>query len=194
MLPNPGTDAPEQDLVMVTYKEMINRLTTRLSPITNLSIYYRTTSPGHPTCLLPPASTSIPYNTLLPHPNSTVAKQLKDPSLIPARLEVSLVPPHANAEEKCGWQKWDWDLFDRHNALWRDFVQWEKECWDAGTETSDAKWFFLDVWNQALQRQDAHAEPGADCLHWCLPSLPEQWICHLHHALFMEGKEKKNKK
>ena len=71
----------------------------------------------------------------------------------------------------------------------------------------------MDVWDQALQRPDAHTEPGTDCLHceflffmcicawlglmddfWGIGNLPgifEQWTHQIYHVLFLEQERKK---
>ncbi|KIJ89606.1 hypothetical protein K443DRAFT_15949 [Laccaria amethystina LaAM-08-1] len=48
----------------------------------------------------------------------------------------------------------------------------------------------MDVWDQALQRPDAHTEPGTDCLHWNLPGIFEQWTDQIYHILFLERERK----
>ena len=35
-------------------------------------------------------------------------------------------------------------------------------------EKLGARWVYVDLWDQALQRPDAHSDPDVDCLH-CKP-------------------------
>ena len=59
-------------------------------------------------------------------------------------------------------KRWDRDLFAVHNVLWeREIAKMEGEKRGRRRE----RWLFMDVWDQALQRPDAHTEPGTDCLH-----------------------------
>lgn len=40
---------------------------------------------------------------------------------------------------------------------------------------------FLDFWSMSLKRPDAHLKPATDCLHFCSPSIPEEWLSFLWH-------------
>ena len=66
-------------------------------------------------------------------------------------------------------KRWDWDLFAVHNALWeQEIANMDSEGGKkrgGGGGGGGARWLFMDVWDQALQRPDAHTEPGTDCLH-----------------------------
>ena len=67
-------------------------------------------------------------------------------------------------------------MFAVHNALWEQEIakmeEGEKKRRGGG---GGARWLFMDVWDQALQRPDAHTEPGTDCLH--CEFLFFMWIC-----------------
>ena len=97
-------------------------------------------------------------------------------------------------------------MFAVHNTLWEQ----EIAKMERGKEREGrARWLFMDVWDQALQRPDAHTEPGTDCLHceslrWffrfvgtddCgignLPGIFEQWTHQIYHVLFLEQERKK---
>lgn len=134
----------------------------RISPIQRLSVYYRSTAPGHPAC----EERSTPYN-------NTLTARAAEKHIVP-RLKAQ-VP---SAEVKQQRARWDWDLFEVHNELWRWTVgrlarerEWMKL--KVGVELG-AKWYYLDLWDLNLQRADAHSEPGQDCLHcmWIKNDLP----------------------
>ncbi|KIJ92261.1 hypothetical protein K443DRAFT_440431 [Laccaria amethystina LaAM-08-1] len=173
MLPDGESDEEEQSRVVATYKQMINLIMSRLSPIPQLSVIYRATSPGHPNCNL----LTVPYRSLQ-------AAQLGERNLV-ERL-ISTMP---DEQWRTFRKRWDWDLFAVHNALWEREIASREEGMGGG----GVKWIFMDVWDQALQRPDAHTEPGTDCLHWNLPGIFEQWTDQIYHILFLERERKKAK-
>ena len=126
---------------------------SRLSPIPQLSIYYRATSPGHPMC----QRHSKPYE------NETLAWTAEQNV-----VERLLNTPGVNtADDRNGISRWDWDLFSVHNENWKSTIQHMMANGQLGGK--GAKAFYLDVWNQTLQRPDAHSMTtlpvGVDCLH-----------------------------
>jgi len=96
--------------------------------------------------------------------------------------------------------RWDWDLFEVHNGIWRRKI--EGMGTQGGTydisegmeaeqgQLTGAKWYYFDIWDMSLQRPDAHEQPGKDCLHWCLPSVFDEWTKLFHHRVRLE--ESKN--
>ncbi|RDB27159.1 hypothetical protein Hypma_004567 [Hypsizygus marmoreus] len=167
MLPARNSDKEEQARVKESYIQMINIITRRLSPIPRLSVYYRSTAPAHPSC----ENHSKPYN------NSIVAREAET-HIVP-RLKAAVSTAMLERQRS----RWDWDLFAVHNELWRTKVRrLMRERRGPG-----ARWFYLDLWDVNLQRPDAHSEPGIDCLHWCLPSVLNEWTAHLNHNLFLDG-------
>ena len=74
--------------------------------------------------------------------------------------------------------RWDWDLFEPHNEIWRSTVgrlmrerNLRKQN-GVDAEKLGARWVYVDLWDQALQRPDAHSDPAVDCLH-CKPTFSE---------------------
>lgn len=128
----------------------------KLNP--QLSIFYRPTTPGHPKCYSRPS----PYKTL--H-----QAEMMEKNLISRLLQG--VTTEQDRQEK---RKLDWDLFPVHNDLWRRaIVRLEQERKQMLAKPYQmqkvyAKWHFLDIWGQALQRPDAHHDPLQDCLSCAL--------------------------
>ena len=135
-------------------------MTSRISPISRLSVFYRSTSPGHPNC----AKKSLPYTS---PQDAYVAEQ----HIIP-RLKALVDDPEVKQQRA----RWDWDLFEPHNEIWRSTVarlMWERNRREQNGEDAKnfgARWVYVDLWNQALQRPDAHSDPAVDCLH-CKPAF-----------------------
>lgn len=146
-------------------------ITSRLSPVARLSVYYRSTSPGHPAC----ERSAKPYTNgpSAEHSERNVVGRLQ--SLVeeaaaaqPADEKAIDVP-----DLKKQRRRWDWDLFPVHNQIWKWTIRklnreraWrESQVANGQMEIPGAKWFYMDLWSQALQRPDAHSEPGVDCLH-----------------------------
>ncbi|GAV99304.1 protein [Lentinula edodes] len=101
------TDAQEQVLLEDTYPRMIDLVTSRLSPIERTSIYYRSTSPGHPQC----EDHSTPYKDM-------ADARRKEQNLV-QRLKETVSTP----DDKKQRSRWDWDLFKPHNELWNRTIQ-----------------------------------------------------------------------
>jgi hypothetical protein len=177
MLPAQKTDKAEQARVKETFKQMVRPIrpqshlfllnsrqvklvTSRISPIHRLSVFYRATSPGHPVC----------EKKSLPYANPSEAHSAEQ-HIVP-RLKALVDTPDLKQQRA----RWDWDLFVPHNEIWRSTVTRLMREWDwrkqHGTDPkkSGARWVYVDLWEQALQRPDAHSDPGVDCLH-CKPSF-----------------------
>jgi hypothetical protein len=109
------------------------------------------------------------------------------------------IVPHLKAlvddpEVKQQRARWDWDLFEPHNELWkstvarlmRDRDQRKQNGVDA--KKLGARWVYVDLWDQALQRPDAHSDPVVDCLH-CKPAFSEAlgWSLYEADVPFLQG-------
>ncbi|KAG5640650.1 hypothetical protein DXG03_007659, partial [Asterophora parasitica] len=152
MLPARPTDREEQAGVKETYKQMMKLIIGRLSPINRLTVFYRSTAPGHPVC----EKSANPYADL--HAAREAEKHI-----------VHRLTENTDAQLTKNRKRWDWDLFEVHNEMWRKAVsglmrdrEWRQST---ASRALGAKWFYLDLWDVNLQRPDAHSEPGVDCLH-----------------------------
>ncbi|KAF8987977.1 hypothetical protein BDQ17DRAFT_1258067, partial [Cyathus striatus] len=172
MLPTDDMQADQQHRLELTFKQMLRRIRSRLTPLTHLTILYRATSPGHPQC-------HLSHN---PYPSIHTALQSESPSSIPGRL---LSSPYLTQDEKDDRLKWDWDRFEAHNELWKESIRKMGETRDRlGVNSGEgARWVYLDIWGMALMRPDAHLEPGVDCLHWCLPGVLEEWNKQIYQVI-----------
>lgn len=126
----------------------------KLSQFSRLTVFYRATNPGHPMCHL--------HNK--PLANATVAYELESRFL-------ELSDASANSEnDQIVRRRWDWDLFNVNNHVWEKEIQLlqnERRALQQRNPdlVSGVKWLFVDVYEMALQRPDAHNSPGSDCLH-----------------------------
>ncbi|EAU89966.1 hypothetical protein CC1G_05882 [Coprinopsis cinerea okayama7 len=185
MLPQNLGVAEEQRLLTEVYKDMMRILVEKLSVFRQFKIIYRSTSPAHPNC----------RKKKFPYPNYEAARNAE-------ATYVENVKQWAQDDgEAAGpaWVRlrWDWDMFNVHNGLWKTEVarlQEErkmktKTTLEMGVDPEDLdgaglgpKWLYVDFWEMALQRPDAHS----DCLHWCLPAMYSEWTRHLYHLLYLE--------
>ncbi|KAH6889081.1 hypothetical protein BKA70DRAFT_485925 [Coprinopsis sp. MPI-PUGE-AT-0042] len=173
MLPNRETVEAEHQVLEEVYQDMMQIVIERMNRLRQVKIFYRTTSPAHPAC----GAKTRPYRNvaLAIQAESDLVKQVADWS--------------TNAGERKMRLRWDWDRFDVHNDLWREEVprlQHKRRALEAGgTAKADLPphWLFVDYWEMALQRPDAHS----DCLHWCLPAMKNEWSQHLYHLLHLES-------
>jgi hypothetical protein len=207
MLPNGGDVLEQQSRVTAAFKNMvrflqqdsavlarlnallqIDLIVSRLDSIQKLSIYYRSTAPGHPAC-----SSSLFYqsfrvnstmndraenlgdvklftdsNTFFTNPfSNTPAAQIAI-SNISAGLELSTI----DQQQKVVRMRWDWDRFEAHNAEWKQVITDLNQTQRGHASSDKPMWYYMDVWNMALQRPDAHTQnlvdpshENYDCLH-----------------------------
>lgn len=166
----------EQNYLTEAYRQMLRVMSEQLKPMSRLSIVYRATAPGHPKC----------YTRTAPYKSARMAETMEK------NVISRLLQGVSTEEEREQKRKQDWDLFSVHNDLWRRaIVRLEQERKQALARPYPytkvySKWYYLDIWHQALQRPDAHRDPLADCLSYCSPALFDQWTRHLHHALQLE--------
>ncbi|KAL7414489.1 hypothetical protein BDY24DRAFT_440454 [Mrakia frigida] len=142
---------PERLLGM--YERSIKSLFQRLEPIESVIPIFRTTAQGTPSCWIYSKENSHPAN----------ATQL-------LTIKESFFPP-PGAETK---YIYNWPLIPTFNNI----LQNEVESFNylrRRKNGREAVW--MDVAGQALTRPDAHLSPMAgDCLHVCMPGLPEEWV------------------
>lgn len=158
LLKHRGQSIDEQHRITEAYRQMVRTISGQLSDIGRLSIFYRSTTPGHPNC----ASRTAPYQ------NGVLAERYEDG--IVWKLSKTAKTP---AEREYRLRK-DWDLFSVHNDVWRGAIvrlEQERVAWLASPHVLEmkkrkgkAKWNYVDVWNEALQRPDAHYNPARDCV------------------------------
>ncbi|KAF5346789.1 hypothetical protein D9758_015730 [Tetrapyrgos nigripes] len=172
------------------YGEMVKSTIRRLSPLPHTTIFFRSISPGHPTCHLP--SITTPFSSLS------------------AAKEWFSQPGNDQAEVV----DWDWDSFESRNEIWRRRIgEYEKDRTRGGIDDGKqegegeglggevdetwlwkgkgARFVYLDFWSMDLQRIDAHTltetrKGHFDCLHYALPYLHNQWTELLFHRLVVE--------
>ncbi|KAF5379998.1 hypothetical protein D9615_006258 [Tricholomella constricta] len=96
MLPPRSSDKEEQARVKETYKQMMKLIIKRISPINRLTVFYRSTSSGHPAC----EKSANPYG------NSLIARDAEK-HIVP-RLKAQV----DTADLKRQRARWDWDLFE----------------------------------------------------------------------------------
>lgn len=166
----------------------------RFSQYNRLTIFYRATNPGHPSC------------HLYTKPFSSASEALKDEARF---LELTDAQATSAIDRKVR-RRWDWDLFDTHSHVWRKEIEGlqraKKAFLERGGEGGGPNWLFVDFYEMSLQRPDAHASPGRDCLHCalfpslnvffslsdvllylgCLPAIYNEWSRHVYHLLYLE--------
>ncbi|TFK23232.1 hypothetical protein FA15DRAFT_670731 [Coprinopsis marcescibilis] len=173
MLPDRGTDEQEQLRVIWSYQQMVKLLMNRLSPIPRISVLYRSTSPGHPNCGSKPS----------PYDNITHALAGEH------NVVQQLLAPLKTSKDIKSKKRWDWNLFNEHNMVWKREIEKlkaeEEENAQAASAETRARWDYVDLWEMNLQRPDAHSEPGKDCLHWCLPVVHADWTHYLYHLVYL---------
>ncbi|KAH6888999.1 hypothetical protein BKA70DRAFT_1235164 [Coprinopsis sp. MPI-PUGE-AT-0042] len=173
MLPKRNSVDEEHDVLKQVYGDMIAIMVERLNQLRRVKIMYRASNAAHPDC----SNKKRPYQDFadaVGH-ESDMAQQFKDSTKDPHERKVRL--------------RWDWDMFDTLNDLWREKIRRLGEQREILQKEGRLEaelppaWRFLDVWAMTLQRPDAHS----DCLHWCLPTMYNEWSRHLLHVLHLES-------
>lgn len=121
-------------------------------------------------------------------------------------------------QQKVVRSRWDWDRLEDHNTEWKLVIDSMNEKRGGLPEpeiSRGAKWYYMDIWNMALQRPDAHtqnlvdpAHENYDCLHCephifcrdfcgnvtltknsegCVPNVVEQWMEYLGHLVLSDS-------
>ncbi|KAJ2927342.1 hypothetical protein H1R20_g9758, partial [Candolleomyces eurysporus] len=174
MLPETGDPVEERSILTQVYRTMVKMVIQRFSEHTRLTILYRATNPGHPSC------------HLYTKPFSDAAEALKDEARF---LELTDAQATNPVDRKVR-RRWDWDMFNTHSQVWRKEIEGlqreRKASIERGEDVRGVKWLFVDLYEMSLQRPDAHGSPGRDCLHWCLPAVYNEWSRHIYHLLYLE--------
>ncbi|THU86071.1 hypothetical protein K435DRAFT_843009 [Dendrothele bispora CBS 962.96] len=182
------------------YTQMVKLIVPSLSPLPRTTIFFRTISPGHPSC------------TQLRRPFTSMRGEVRGKE--GEGEEGGGVEEYFRKEENRNPDvvEWDWDGFVGRNGVWeREIEGYERErgseLWgetkqgeevDEGRGGRGAKWVYLDFWEMDLQRGDAHTLTGVgkgrwDCLHYAMPYLHNQWTDSIWHYLAVDGRIEKEK-
>lgn len=191
--------------ILTAYERMATLVSRKLrNPTTPMPTYshilYRSTTPGHASCnafdepALSIDTVPVPMvhrrinkkqtvivpadlNRDVPNPDeivlSTIPLNLTDLpwSQERASLEQDSI---ANLETPSRvWMtsqyKFNWDWFVTFNLIWRQAIEQEEPI-------PNRRFTYLDVYRHAALRPDAHVDPWKqDCLHFCLPGVPDYW-------------------
>jgi hypothetical protein len=46
---------------------------------------------------------------------------------------------------------------------------------------------FLNLWPLSVTRPDAHLKPTSDCMHFCSPGSPNEWLGFMWHSMVLNG-------
>ncbi|KAH6916343.1 hypothetical protein BKA70DRAFT_1419249 [Coprinopsis sp. MPI-PUGE-AT-0042] len=107
MLPKRNSVDEEHDVLKQVYGDMIAIMVERLNQLRRVKIMYRATNAAHPDC----SNKKRPYQDFadtVGH-ESDMAQQFKDSTKDPHERKVRL--------------RWDWDMFDTLNDLWREKIR-----------------------------------------------------------------------
>ncbi|KAF5332286.1 hypothetical protein D9611_008082 [Ephemerocybe angulata] len=172
MLPRLETLEQERAALTNVYKTMVKMVMKKFSQYTRLTIFYRSTNPGHPSCQL----------------HTKPFADLSEARLEEARF-FELSDLSATSERDIVTRRrWDWDYFNVHSQIWREEISRLERLSRMVKQPNKSrfvrgvKWLFMDVYDMSLQRPDAHSSPGKDCLH----SVYFEWSRHLYHLLYLE--------
>lgn len=46
---------------------------------------------------------------------------------------------------------------------------------------------FMNLWPLSVTRPDAHLKPTSDCMHFCSPGPPNEWLEFMWHLIVMQA-------
>ncbi|KAJ9121928.1 hypothetical protein QFC24_004510 [Naganishia onofrii] len=61
---------------------------------------------------------------------------------------------------------------------------------------SDSNWYlrptrhalrYMDLWKTSIQRPDSKLKPRIDCLHYCSPGVPNEWLGFMWHMMITQA-------
>ncbi|CAO3645003.1 unnamed protein product [Cunninghamella echinulata] len=73
--------------------------------------------------------------------------------------------------------EYQWDLLEKFDFVWKNWIDDEK----------DNRFHFFNVSSLSNLRGDAHSNPDSDCLHFCIPSVVDDWNYLLFHAIAQQA-------
>ncbi len=103
-----------------------------------------------------------------PHPDVLAARS--SISHLRQGLEASTL----DQQQKIVRSRWDWDRLEAYNAEWKSKIDHlnEQGSSDDLKRFQGATWYYMDIWDMAIQRPDAHTQnlvdpvrENYDCLH-----------------------------
>ncbi|KAF5332207.1 hypothetical protein D9611_008173 [Ephemerocybe angulata] len=175
MLPEVGSLEKEREALTNVYTAMVKIMIRKMSQYPRLTVFYRATNAGHPSCHR--------YNK----PSKDAAEAHREAARY---LELSDASASNEVDRKVR-RRWDWDYLNVLSQVWKTEIEhqeWLRRTMKLRNQSGGVgmRWLYVDVYEMSLQRPDAHAVPGKDCLHWCLPAVYSEWTRHLYHILYLE--------
>ncbi|KZP01825.1 hypothetical protein CALVIDRAFT_18410 [Calocera viscosa TUFC12733] len=113
--------------------------------------------------------------TLLALPRLHVVYRTISPPHTACALSSSPAYPAPPPDTGPAHPEWGWDKFPELDSLWRAELD---RLAPHGLGPAGGRVGWLDVGEMARQRPDAHllGKEGGDCMHWCGPGVPGEWV------------------
>jgi len=112
---------------------------------------------------------------LLGMPRLQVVYRTISPVHTDCHLSTSPVYPARTPDPERTNAAWGWDRFPELDTLWRSELD---KLAPHGIGSAGGRVGWLNVTEMGGQRPEAHllGEEGTDCMHWCGPAVPGEWV------------------
>lgn len=77
------------------------------------------------------------------------------------------------------------DQFSIFNDYAAKLLDYQPSTSKHGLQETGSSMRYLDLWPLSVTRPDAHLKPQADCLHFCTPGPPNEWVNFLWHSMVL---------
>ncbi|KAJ9105555.1 hypothetical protein QFC19_003537 [Naganishia cerealis] len=68
---------------------------------------------------------------------------------------------------------------------WDQFAVFDNHVATKLEQEPDAAMQFMNLWPLSVTRPDAHLKPSTDCMHFCNPGVPNEWLEFMWHSMVL---------
>lgn len=84
-------------------------------------------------------------------------------------------------------EQFNWNAYPEMNRHTSSRLSYQPSTSSVRLRPSPEPLRYLDVWPLSVTRPDAHLKPAIDCMHYCIPSAPNEWISFLWHLMVIDA-------
>lgn len=93
---------------------------------------------------------------------------------------------HFSTKNPDAWQ-FNWNAYPEMNMQSASRLSYRPSTDRRALRTTPHAMRYFDVWPMSVTRPDAHLKPAIDCMHYCIPGVPNEWIAFLWHLMVTDS-------
>jgi hypothetical protein len=93
---------------------------------------------------------------------------------------------HFSATNPEAWS-FNWNAYPEMNRQTSSRLSYNPSLSSSRLRASPEPMRYFDVWPMSVKRPDAHLKPAIDCMHYCIPSVPNEWMAYLWHLMVTDA-------